>query len=74
MKYIIDHDLHIHSCLSACSGNPAQTPAAILNYARANGFKHICLTDHFLCIKWYIYNRIMIKFNISVLQNLRHYQ
>lgn len=47
MKYIIDHDLHIHSCLSACSGNPAQTPAAILNYARANGFKHICLTDHF---------------------------
>ncbi|MBE6652390.1 MAG: PHP domain-containing protein [Ruminococcaceae bacterium] len=47
MKYVIDHDLHIHSHLSSCSGDPNQTPAAILDYARQNGFKHICLTDHF---------------------------
>ncbi len=47
MKFIIDHDLHVHSRLSSCSGDPNQTPAAILNYARQNGFKHICLTDHF---------------------------
>jgi histidinol phosphatase-like PHP family hydrolase len=47
MKFIIDHDLHIHSRLSSCSNHPEQTPTAILKYAVANGFKHICLTDHF---------------------------
>ena len=47
MKYVIDHDLHIHSRLSSCSGHPEQTPEAILQYARDNGFRHICLTDHF---------------------------
>ena len=47
MKFVIDHDLHIHSRLSSCSGHPGQTPEAILNYARENGFRHICLTDHF---------------------------
>ena len=47
MKFQIDHDLHIHSQLSACSNHPEQTPEYILNYAKANGLKHICLTDHF---------------------------
>ena len=47
MKFIIDHDLHIHSRLSLCSNHPEQTPAAILEYARARGLRHICLTDHF---------------------------
>ena len=47
MKYSIDHDYHIHSCLSPCSQDPAQNPNAILNYALQNGFKKICLTDHF---------------------------
>ena len=28
MKYIIDHDLHLHSQLSRCSNHPEQTPAA----------------------------------------------
>ena len=47
MKYVIDHDLHIHSNLSRCSSDPEQTPSRILNYAAENGFKQICLTNHF---------------------------
>lgn len=47
MRYIADHDLHIHSQLSSCSSDPDQTPQALLRYAQENGLKHICLTDHF---------------------------
>ena len=47
MKYIIDHDLHLHSQLSACSKHPEQTGENLLNYAKQMGFRHICLTDHF---------------------------
>ncbi len=47
MKYIADHDLHIHTRLSSCSKNPRQTPDLILEYARENGYKRICLTDHY---------------------------
>ena len=47
MKYAIDHDLHIHTQLSSCSQHPQQTPEAILDYARANGLKTICVTDHY---------------------------
>ena len=47
MKFIIDHDLHLHSQLSLCSGNPEQTPKALLEYAKGLGLKHICLTDHY---------------------------
>lgn len=47
MKYIIDHDLHLHSQLSRCSNHPEQTPAALLDYAKRNRLRHICLTDHF---------------------------
>ena len=32
----LDHDLHIHSQLSLCSSDPAQTPARILQYAKEN--------------------------------------
>ena len=46
MKYLVDHDLHIHSRLSACSGDPEQTPEAILNYAKESGYRTVCLTDH----------------------------
>lgn len=46
MKYIIDHDFHIHSQLSLCSNDEGQTTQAILEYAKKNGFKKICLTDH----------------------------
>ena len=44
---IVDNDLHIHSQLSRCSRDPEQTAAAILQYAKDNGLKTICLTDHF---------------------------
>lgn len=47
MKYVIDHDLHIHSNLSVCSRDPHQTPENILRYAKENGLHTICLTDHF---------------------------
>lgn len=47
MKYIFDNDLHIHSGLSLCSNDPEQTPERILQYAKENSLKNICLTDHF---------------------------
>ena len=47
MKFKIDHDLHIHSQLSLCSGDPEQNPQAILEYAKKNNLKKICITDHF---------------------------
>lgn len=47
MKYVIDHDYHIHSQLSLCSNHPLQTTTNILNYAEQNGYRDICLTDHF---------------------------
>lgn len=46
MRYIVDHDLHIHSQLSLCSNDPGQTPQAILDYGVQNGLKTLCLTDH----------------------------
>ena len=47
MRYVFDNDLHIHSKLSLCSGDPEQTNERILQYARDNNLKTICLTDHF---------------------------
>ncbi len=47
MKYIIDHDYHIHSELSSCSNDPNQSTERILQYAKDNGLKKICITDHF---------------------------
>lgn len=46
MKFAVDHDFHIHSFLSLCSNDEGQTPEAILAYAKKNGLKKICLTDH----------------------------
>ena len=46
MKFKIDHDFHIHSYLSLCSDDPKQNPEAILQYAKENHLKKICLTDH----------------------------
>ena len=42
----IDHDLHCHSVLSSCSSDPAMTPQAILDFARAHGYTCQCVTDH----------------------------
>ena len=47
MKFIFDHDLHIHSQLSFCSDDPNQTTQDILNYAKSNNLKTICITDHY---------------------------
>jgi len=47
MKYSFDHDLHIHSYLSTCCKTEAQTPERILQYAKDNGLRTVCLTDHF---------------------------
>ena len=47
MRFSVDHDFHIHSRLSRCSGDAAQTPEAMLYYAARFGLKKICVTDHF---------------------------
>ena len=47
MKYKIDHDYHIHSKLSACSQVPEQTKERIFQYAKDNGLRQICITDHY---------------------------
>lgn len=47
MRYIVDHDLHIHSQISSCSGDPEQNNERILTYAKENNLCTICLADHF---------------------------
>ncbi len=47
MRYVADNDLHIHSFISPCSGDERQSADAILAYAVKNGFRDICVTDHF---------------------------
>ena len=47
MRFTFDHDLHIHSFLSSCSQDPEQTPERILRYARENGLRTVCLTNHY---------------------------
>ena len=47
MRFTIDHDYHIHSTLSSCSNDPTQSTERILQYAKDNGLKKICITDHF---------------------------
>ena len=47
MKFQIDHDYHIHSLLSARSRDPEQTTERILQYARDNGMRRVCITDHY---------------------------
>ncbi len=47
MKYVINHDFHIHSTVSRCCRDPLQTPERIMQYARENNFDRICLTNHF---------------------------
>ncbi len=46
MRYIADHDFHIHSTISPCCHDENQTPENILKYAKENGFSKICLTNH----------------------------
>lgn len=47
MRYAADHDFHIHSTVSRCCKDPLQTPERILQYAKENNYRKICLTNHF---------------------------
>ena len=38
MRYVFDHDYHIHSFLSDCSNDPAENTKRILEYAGQNNF------------------------------------
>ena len=59
MKFKFDHDFHIHSKLSSCSRDEAQSNERILQYAVDNGLHTIVLADHFWdetvegASKWY---------------------
>ena len=59
MKYVFDHDFHIHSQVSSCSRDPGQTNERILQYAEEEGLHTIVLADHFWdesipgASKWY---------------------
>lgn len=46
-KFVIDHDLHLHSQLSLCSNDPEQTAEALLAYGVREGLADICVTDHY---------------------------
>ena len=46
-QFSIDHDLHLHSQLSLCSGDPEQTAEALLAYGVREGLRDICVTDHY---------------------------
>ena len=47
MRYQIDHDFHIHTFLSRCSGDVHQRPDVILDYGEKNGLHTLCITDHY---------------------------
>ena len=47
MRFVIDHDYHLHTFLSSCCREETQTVDRLLRYAEENGLKDICLTNHF---------------------------
>ncbi len=47
MRFAADHDFHIHSTVSLCCHDENMIPEAILKYGISNGFKKICITNHF---------------------------
>lgn len=79
MRYIVDHDLHIHSNLSTCSRCPEQTPERIAQYAVDMGLKTICITDHFWDEKvpgasaWYAPQNFPISAFASLFRSPRAY-
>ena len=46
MKFQVNHDLHCHSTLSSCCGDPNQTIQAIYDRAVRQGLETQCITDH----------------------------
>lgn len=47
MAFEYNHDMHIHTRLSPCSGDDGQTCERILDYAVQNGLDTVAVTDHF---------------------------
>lgn len=47
MRYTVNHDFHIHTGLSLCSGDEKQNPESILAYAKEEGLSKVCITNHF---------------------------
>ena len=47
MRYVLDHDFHVHTQLSPCSDDPEQTPERILQYAKELDLKTVITTDHY---------------------------
>ena len=70
MRYAADNDLHIHTYISMCSGDPEQDPQKILDYARENGFCDICVTDHFWDAKVPGATPYLEKENIETLKSI----
>ena len=62
MRFVYDHDLHIHTNISPCASDPEQTPSRLLKYAEDNGLRTICVTDHYwdetvgsgASLQWYL--------------------
>jgi histidinol phosphatase-like PHP family hydrolase len=46
MTYKIDHDVHVHTTLSACCGDKQATPANIIARAAETGLRTIGFADH----------------------------
>lgn len=47
MEFPLNHDLHLHTQLSLCSGDPEQNAEYIVKFAEENGYSQLCMTDHF---------------------------
>ena len=47
MRYIFDHDYHLHTNLSHCAQCEEQTPERLLQYAKDCGLHTLCITDHY---------------------------
>jgi len=43
---LIDHDVHVHTQLSACCNDPEATPGAMLARAKDSGLRLIGFADH----------------------------
>lgn len=46
MKYILDHDIHLHSKFSPCSNDARHTVESILSYGVTRDYRLLVLTDH----------------------------
>ncbi len=46
MKYAIDHDFHVHTKLSLCSGDEEMTTGNIAKIAEELGYKKVVITNH----------------------------